>query len=102
MKCGKDPRNSQIFVLPGGFSAGDEPDGSGKFMAASFTKIQKLMDEIKALDRDGLILGSMNGFQALVKSGLLPYGEIGNVHENSPTLTFNKIGRHISQIVKTK
>ena len=63
----------------------------------------KLMDEIKAfLGRDGLILGVCNGFQALVKSGLLPYGEIGNVHENSPTLTFNKIGRHISQLVKTK
>ena len=95
-------RNSQIFVLPGGFSAGDEPDGSGKFMAAVLQN-PKLMDEIKAfLDRDGLILGVCNGFQALVKSGLLPYGEIGNVHENSPTLTFNKIGRHISQIVKTK
>ena len=98
----KDLRNSQIFVLPGGFSAGDEPDGSGKFMAAVLQN-PKLMDEIKAfLDRDGLILGVCNGFQALVKSGLLPYGEIGNVHENSPTLTFNKIGRHISQIVKTK
>ena len=98
----KDLRNSQIFVLPGGFSAGDEPDGSGKFMAAVLQN-PKLMDEIKAfLGRDGLILGVCNGFQALVKSGLLPYGEIGNVHENSPTLTFNKIGRHISQIVKTK
>ncbi len=98
----KDLRNSQIFVLPGGFSAGDEPDGSGKFMAAVLQN-PKLMDEIKAfLDRDGLILGVCNGFQALVKSGLLPYGEIGNVHENSPTLTFNKIGRHISQMVKTK
>ena len=98
----KDLRNSQIFVLPGGFSAGDEPDGSGKFMAAVLQN-PKLMDEIKAfLDRDGLILGVCNGFQALVKSGLLPYGEIGNVHEDSPTLTFNKIGRHISQIVKTK
>ncbi|WP_288222574.1 phosphoribosylformylglycinamidine synthase, partial [uncultured Clostridium sp.] len=98
----KDLRNSQIFVLPGGFSAGDEPDGSGKFMAAVLQN-PKLMDEIRAfLDRDGLILGVCNGFQALVKSGLLPYGEIGNVHENSPTLTFNKIGRHISQIVKTK
>ena len=98
----KDLRNSQIFVLPGGFSAGDEPDGSGKFMAAVLQN-PKLIDEIKAfLDRDGLILGVCNGFQALVKSGLLPYGEIGNVHENSPTLTFNKIGRHISQIVKTK
>jgi len=98
----KDLRNSQIFVLPGGFSAGDEPDGSGKFMAAVLQN-PKLMDEIRNfLDRDGLILGVCNGFQALVKSGLLPYGEIGNVHENSPTLTFNKIGRHISQLVKTK
>ena len=66
----KDLRNSQIFVLPGGFSAGDEPDGSGKFMAAVLQN-PKLMDEIKAfLGRDGLILGVCNGFQALVKSGL--------------------------------
>ena len=98
----KDLKNSQIFVLPGGFSAGDEPDGSGKFIAAVLQN-PKLMNEIKEfLQRDGLILGVCNGFQGLIKSGLLPYGEIGKVDANSPTLTFNKVGRHISQIVKTK
>ena len=101
-KICKDMRNSQIFVLPGGFSAGDEPDGSGKFIAAVLQN-PKLRDEINALlSRDGLILGVCNGFQGLIKSGLLPYGEIGKVDENSPTLTFNKIGRHISQMVKVK
>ena len=98
----KDLKNSQIFVLPGGFSAGDEPDGSGKFIAAVLQN-PKLMNEIKEfLQRDGLILGVCNGFQGLIKSGLLPYGEIGKVDDNSPTLTFNKVGRHISQMVKTK
>ena len=98
----KDLKNSQIFVLPGGFSAGDEPDGSGKFIAAVLQN-PKLMNEIKEfLQRDGLILGVCNGFQGLIKSGLLPYGEIGKVDANSPTLTFNKVGRHISQMVKTK
>lgn len=98
----KDLNNSQIFVLPGGFSAGDEPDGSGKFIAAVLQN-PKLKEAIeKFLERDGLILGICNGFQALIKSGLLPYGEIGKLDSNSPTLTFNKIGRHISQMVKTK
>lgn len=98
----KDLRNSQIFVLPGGFSAGDEPDGSGKFIAAVLQS-PKMMEEIhKFLANDGLILGICNGFQALIKTGLLPYGQIGKITENSPTLTFNKIGKHISQIAKTK
>lgn len=98
----KDLENSQIFVLPGGFSAGDEPDGSGKFIAAILQNPQ-IKDAIeKFMKRDGLILGICNGFQALIKSGLLPYGQIGKLDEKSPTLTFNKIGRHISQMVKTK
>lgn len=98
----KDLGNSQIFVLPGGFSAGDEPDGSGKFIAAILQnpRIKEAIE--KFMERDGLILGICNGFQALIKSGLLPYGQIGKLDEKSPTLTFNKIGRHISQMVKTK
>lgn len=101
-KIVKDLENSQIFVLPGGFSAGDEPDGSGKFIAAILQnpKIKEAIE--KFMQRDGLVLGICNGFQALIKSGLLPYGEIGKLDEKSPTLTFNKIGRHISQMVKTK
>ena len=98
----KELDNSQILMLPGGFSSGDEPDGSGKFIATVLTnpKIAEALDRF--LKRDGLILGICNGFQALIKSGLLPYGEIGKVTEDSPTLTFNKIGRHVSQIVSTK
>ncbi len=98
----KEINNSQILMFPGGFSAGDEPDGSGKFIATVLTN-PKITEAIhKLLERDGLILGICNGFQALIKSGLLPYGEIGKITENSPTLTFNKIGRHISQMVTTK
>ena len=94
--------NAQIFMIPGGFSAADEPDGSGKFISA-ILRNEKIRDAIyRLLDRDCLILGICNGFQALIKSGLLPYGKIGNINENSPTLTFNKIGRHISQMVTTK
>lgn len=94
--------NSQILMLSGGFSAGDEPDGSGKFIANILTN-EKVSEAIeKFIKRDGLILGICNGFQALIKSGLLPYGKVGKVNENSPTLTFNKIGRHVSQMVKTK
>ncbi len=95
--------NSQIVMLPGGFSAGDEPDGSGKFIAAVFRN-----PEIKAAvmellnNRDGLMLGICNGFQALVKLGLLPYGEIRDLTIDSPTLTYNTIGRHVSQMVNTK
>ncbi|WP_064610983.1 phosphoribosylformylglycinamidine synthase [Streptobacillus moniliformis] len=98
----KELKNSQIFVIPGGFSAGDEPDGSGKFIATVLQN-PKIKEEIERfLQRDGLILGICNGFQALVKSGLLPYGNIGEITEDSPTLTYNKIGRHISQMVKTR
>lgn len=101
-KMVKEINNSQILMFPGGFSSGDEPDGSGKFIATVLTN-PKIAEAIaKFLERDGLILGICNGFQALVKSGLLPYGEIGKVTKNSPTLTFNKIGRHVSQMVKTK
>lgn len=98
----KEIESSQILMLAGGFSAGDEPDGSGKYIANVLNneKIEKAIK--KFLENDGLILGICNGFQALVKSGLLPYGEISKLNEKSPTLTFNKIGRHISQMVRTK
>ncbi len=94
--------NADIFVLSGGFSAGDEPDGSAKFIANVLNQ-----EDIKAainrlIERKGLILGICNGFQALVKSGLLPHGKIGEVTENSPTLFRNDINRHVSQIVSTK
>ena len=91
-----------IFVLSGGFSAGDEPDGSGKFIANVLNN-KVITDAIHALlDRGGLILGICNGFQALVKSGLLPYGRLGKVVKESPTLFRNDINRHISQIVTTR
>lgn len=95
--------NSQIIALPGGFSAGDEPDGSGKFIASVFRN-PFIKDSIMNLlrNKDGLILGICNGFQALIKLGLVPYGEITNIEENSPTLTFNKSGKHISTIATTK
>ena len=94
--------NCDIFVLSGGFSAGDEPDGSGKFIANVLNQA-KVRDAIhRLIDRKGLILGICNGFQALVKSGLLPYGRLGMVTKESPTLFRNDINRHISQIVSTK
>ena len=99
----KNIKESQIIALPGGFSAGDEPDGSGKFIASVFRnpKIKEaIMDLLK--NRDGLMLGICNGFQALIKLGLVPYGEIRDIEEDSPTLTFNKIGRHVSCLVRTK
>jgi phosphoribosylformylglycinamidine synthase len=95
--------DSQIIALPGGFSAGDEPDGSGKFIATVFRnpRIQDaVMDLLK--NRDGLMLGICNGFQALIKLGLLPYGEIRELGEHQPTLTFNQIGRHASCIAQTR
>lgn len=95
--------NAQILMMPGGFSAGDEPDGSGKFIATVFRNpyiSQEVMELISK--RDGLILGICNGFQALIKLGLVPYGEIRPLEEDSPTLTFNKIGRHISRLSMTK
>jgi phosphoribosylformylglycinamidine synthase len=94
--------SSQILALSGGFSAGDEPDGSAKFIV-NVLKNEKMREAVrKLLDRDGMILGICNGFQALVKSGLLPYGEIRDLDENSPTLAHNSIGRHISQMVDVK
>ncbi len=95
--------NSQIVMIPGGFSAGDEPDGSGKFIAAVFRNPrvkEAVMNLLKK--RDGLMLGICNGFQALIKLGLVPYGEIRDIDDNSPTLTFNTIGRHISCFADTK
>lgn len=94
---------SQIIMLPGGFSAGDEPDGSGKFIATAFRNPsikEAVMELLK--NRDGLMLGICNGFQALIKLGLVPYGEIRDMDENSPTLTFNAIGRHASCMVTTR
>ena len=90
-------------MFPGGFSAGDEPDGSAKFFATAFQNaklkeaVQKLLNE-----RDGLALGICNGFQALIKLGLVPNGDIVGQDENAPTLTYNTIGRHISKMVYTK
>ena len=95
--------SSQIIFIPGGFSGGDEPDGSGKFITAFFRnaiikeKVTELLEQ-----RDGLMLGICNGFQALVKLGLVPYGKIIDTDANSPTLTFNTISRHQSKIVTTK
>lgn len=98
----KEINQSQIIVFSGGFSAGDEPDGSAKFIV-NVLKNQKMKDAVhELLARDGMILGICNGFQALVKSGLLPYGEIRDLDENSPTLAHNAIGRHISQMVNVK
>ncbi|OJV66335.1 MAG: phosphoribosylformylglycinamidine synthase [Clostridiales bacterium 38-18] len=96
-------KKSQIVALPGGFSAGDEPEGSGKFIASVFRN-PKLAEEIMALlnSRDGMMLGICNGFQALVKLGLLPYGEIRELSEDSPTLTFNKIGRHVARMASVR
>ncbi|MEW5922335.1 MAG: phosphoribosylformylglycinamidine synthase [Bacillota bacterium] len=94
---------AQIVMLPGGFSAGDEPEGSGKFIAAIFRNArisEAVMNLLKS--RDGLMLGICNGFQALIKLGLVPYGEIVEIKEDCPTLTFNKIGRHVSTLVHTR
>ena len=94
--------NSHILVLSGGFSLGDEPDGSGKFIAGVLNNADVTRSVHALLDRGGLILGICNGFQALVKSGLLPYGRLGMVTTASPTLFHNDIHRHISQIVTTR
>lgn len=96
-------KNAQIIMLPGGFSAGDEPDGSGKFIASVFRN-PKLTEAVhKHLnEKDGLILGICNGFQALIKLGLLPYGKIMDMDDTMPTLTFNDIARHQSKLVNTK
>ena len=95
--------DAQIIMFPGGFSAGDEPDGSGKFIATAFRN-EKLKEAVMKLlnERDGLALGICNGFQALIKLGLVPYGEITPQQPDSPTLTTNNIGRHISKVAYTK
>ena len=94
---------SQIVMLPGGFSGGDEPDGSAKFIA-SFFRSPAVTDAVRRLlfERDGLMLGICNGFQALIKLGLVPYGDIQPITPDSPTLTFNTIGRHQSMLVRTR
>ena len=99
----KDIDQAQIIMFPGGFSAGDEPDGSAKFFATAFQNA-KIKEAVMRLlnERDGLALGICNGFQALIKLGLVPYGEITGQREDSPTLTFNTINRHISKMVYTK
>ena len=96
-------QQAQIVFIPGGFSGGDEPDGSAKFIT-SFFRAGKVKDQVHAFlkDRDGLMLGICNGFQALIKLGLVPYGEIIDTDENCPTLTFNTIGRHQSRLVHTR
>jgi len=96
-------KGAQILMFPGGFSAGDEPDGSGKFIATAFRneRIKEAVNELLK-ERDGLVLGICNGFQALIKLGLLPYGEITPQREDSPTLITNNIGRHVSKSVYTK
>ena len=103
LELAKRISRSQILMLPGGFSAGDEPDGSGKFIAAVF-RHPRLRDAVHDLleKKDGLILGICNGFQALIKLGLLPHGEIRDLTPDSPTLTFNLIGRLVSRPVCTK
>jgi phosphoribosylformylglycinamidine synthase len=96
-------QGSQIIAIPGGFSAGDEPDGSGKFIAAVFRN-PHVKDAVMELvkERDGLMIGICNGFQALIKLGLVPYGDIRDMEEESPSLTFNRIGRHQSRMVRTR
>ncbi len=96
-------KQSQFVMLPGGFSGGDEPDGSGKFITAFFRN-PRIKNEVHALlqQRDGLMLGICNGFQALIKLGLVPFGEIVDMTEDSPTLTFNTIARHQSMMVTTR
>ncbi len=99
----KDICQAQIIMFPGGFSAGDEPDGSAKFFATAFRNAKMKEAVMKLLnERDGLALGICNGFQALIKLGLVPYGDIIGQKEDSPTLTFNTINRHISRMVYTK
>lgn len=102
-KMVKEIETSQIVMLPGGFSGGDEPEGSGKFIATTFRNPRVSEAVTKLLNcRDGLMLGICNGFQALIKLGLVPNGKIVDIKENDPTLTFNTIGRHISSMAYTR
>lgn len=96
-------KDSQMIFIPGGFSGGDEPDGSGKFITAFFRneEVKEAVTELLE-ERDGLMAGICNGFQALIKLGLVPYGKIIDTDENCPTLTFNNIGRHQSKLVRTR
>ena len=96
-------KEAQILMFPGGFSAGDEPDGSAKFITSVFRNV-RIAEAVNDLlkQRDGLMLGICNGFQALMKLGLVTYGEITELTEDSPTLTTNRIGRHVSKSVYTK
>ncbi len=102
-KMVKSISESQIVMLPGGFSGGDEPEGSGKFIATTFrnSRVKEAVEKLLNC-RDGLMLGICNGFQALIKLGLVPYGKIVEIKENDPTLTFNTVGRHISQMAFTR
>ena len=99
----KELETAQMIFIPGGFSGGDEPDGSGKFITAFFRNaaIKEQVTELLE-NRDGLMCGICNGFQALIKLGLVPYGKIVDSEENMPTLTFNTIARHQSRIVRTR
>ncbi len=99
----RELKDSHIVFIPGGFSGGDEPDGSGKFITAFFRN-GAVKEEVMSLlqKRDGLMCGICNGFQALIKLGLVPYGEIRDIDENCPTLTYNTIGRHQSRLVRTR
>ncbi|MBK5253833.1 MAG: phosphoribosylformylglycinamidine synthase [Peptostreptococcaceae bacterium] len=102
-KFAEQTKQSQMIFIPGGFSGGDEPDGSGKFITAFFRNDEVKMEVENLLNnRDGLMAGICNGFQALVKLGLVPYGKIIDIDENCPTLTFNEIGRHQSKLVRTR
>ena len=103
LRMEKAIRNAQMIMLPGGFSGGDEPDGSGKFIATTFRN-PRIADAVTELleKRDGLMLGICNGFQALIKLGLVPYGKITPPSETAPTLTFNTLGRHVSRMVYTR
>ena len=96
-------RRAQIIMIPGGFSGGDEPEGSGKFIATTFRnpKVAQAVTDLLET-RDGLMLGICNGFQALIKLGLVPYGKITEPKEDDPTLTFNTLGRHVSRMVYTR